>query len=112
MVQFYIHEYSSYRTGIVHEYSRIYSMNILELFQNIHELFMFGKAGLFKCFETSELLRNFAHVGKGRAPHEQKDVNFDLAPRKTIPWILIQSSLYQHLYPENIHESKKLKIKV
>ena len=27
-----IHEYSKYKTGIIHEYSRIYSMNILELF--------------------------------------------------------------------------------
>ena len=40
MVQFYIHEYSRYKTGIIsryktgiiHEYSRIYTMNILELF--------------------------------------------------------------------------------
>ena len=45
MVQFYIHEYSTYKTGIIHEYSRIYTMNILELFLNIHELFMLMKAG-------------------------------------------------------------------
>ena len=45
MVQFYIHEYSRYKTGKLHEYSGIYTMNILELFQNIHELFMFKKAG-------------------------------------------------------------------
>ena len=32
MVQFYIHEYSRYKTGLIHEYSRIYTMNILELF--------------------------------------------------------------------------------
>ena len=29
MVQFYIHEYSRYKTGIIHEYSRIYTMNII-----------------------------------------------------------------------------------
>ena len=48
MVQFYLHEYSSCKTGIIHEYmySRIHSMNILELFWNIHELFMFMKAGM------------------------------------------------------------------
>ena len=45
MVQFYIHEYSRL-TGIIHEFSRIYSMNILELFWNIHEIFMFMKAGV------------------------------------------------------------------
>ena len=27
-----IHEYSRYKTGIIHEYSRIYTMNVLELF--------------------------------------------------------------------------------
>ena len=32
MVQFYIHEYSKYKAGIIHEYSRIYTMNILVLF--------------------------------------------------------------------------------
>ena len=32
MVKFYIHKYSRYKTGIIHEYSRIYTMNILELF--------------------------------------------------------------------------------
>ena len=45
MVQFYIHEYSRYKTGIIHEYSRIYTTNILELFWNIHELFVAKKAG-------------------------------------------------------------------
>ena len=51
MVQFYIHEYSRYKTGIIHEYSRIYTMNILELFQSIHELFMVKKAGyVLMCF--------------------------------------------------------------
>ena len=30
MVQFCIHEYSRYKTGIIHEYCRIYTMNILE----------------------------------------------------------------------------------
>ena len=45
MVQVYIHEYSRYKTEIIHEYSRIYTMNILELFYNIHELFMVKKAG-------------------------------------------------------------------
>ena len=46
--EFYIHEYSwifQYKTGKIHEYSRIYTMNILELFKNIHELFMVKKAG-------------------------------------------------------------------
>ena len=32
MVQFYIHEYARYKTGIIIEYSRMYSMKILELF--------------------------------------------------------------------------------
>ena len=32
MVQFYIHEYSTYKTGIIYENPRIYIMNILELF--------------------------------------------------------------------------------
>ena len=32
MVQFNIHEYFRYKTGIIYEYSRIYTMNILELF--------------------------------------------------------------------------------
>ena len=36
MVQFYIHEYSRHKTGIIHEYSRIYSMNILEYLWIIH----------------------------------------------------------------------------
>ena len=45
MVQFYIHEYSRYKTGIICEYSRIYTMNMLELFYNIHELFIIMKAG-------------------------------------------------------------------
>ena len=38
MVQFYIHEYSRYKTGIIHEYSRIYTMNriILEYSWIIH----------------------------------------------------------------------------
>ena len=40
-----IHEYSSYKTGVIQEYSRIYTINILELFKNIHELFMVKKAG-------------------------------------------------------------------
>ena len=48
MVQFTfmnIHEYSKYKTGIIREYSRIYTMNIHEFFKNIHELFMVKKAG-------------------------------------------------------------------
>ena len=32
IVQFYIHEYSRYKTGIIHEYFKIYTMNIIELF--------------------------------------------------------------------------------
>ena len=32
MVQFYIHEYSRYKTGLIHECSRICTMNIIELF--------------------------------------------------------------------------------
>ena len=50
MVQFYIHEYCRYKTGIIHEYSRIYTMNIL------HELFMFMKAG-------ADVHRCMNHVG-------------------------------------------------
>ena len=32
MMQFYYYEYSRYKTGIIHEYSRIYTMDIHELF--------------------------------------------------------------------------------
>ena len=32
MAQFYIHEYSRYKTEIIHEYSGTYTMNSLELF--------------------------------------------------------------------------------
>ena len=51
MVQFYIYEYSSYKSGI----SRIFTMNILELFSNIHELFMFMKEGYLQMLYPCKL---------------------------------------------------------
>ena len=56
-VQFYYHEYSRYKTGIIHEYSRIYTMN--------HTIFMVKKAWVFDLHQARSLSHPYVVVCSG-----------------------------------------------